>query len=192
MKKNMTQIFLVISFVFLLSSCKTTNVEVRSFIEDKPRVDQDVSGNAGYLYGVPSDDELRPGKPTRKMFVVEVSRPAGDIADKDIVIIEDVQKPKEPVELFKEPVQKKQSQPVSKKIVIPSFDDTEEVKSELKTESVSFVEYKVEKDDTLQKISKKFYDSYSKWPKIYEANKDKIANPDSITPGITINIPVIK
>jgi len=55
--------------------------------------------------------------------------------------------------------------------------------------AAGFVEYTVEKDDTLQKISKKFYDSYSKWPRIYEANKAVIPNPDKIQPGIVIQIP---
>ena len=49
--------------------------------------------------------------------------------------------------------------------------------------------YTIQEDDTLQKISKKFYDAYSKWPKIYEANKDKLKSPEFIKPGITIRIP---
>ncbi|MBF0595345.1 MAG: LysM peptidoglycan-binding domain-containing protein, partial [Candidatus Omnitrophica bacterium] len=51
------------------------------------------------------------------------------------------------------------------------------------------VEYKVEKDDTLQKISKKVYGSYSKWTKIYDANKDVIKDPNRLKPGITLKIP---
>ena len=42
----------------------------------------------------------------------------------------------------------------------------------------------------VQKISKKFYDSYSAWPQIYEINKDVIGNPDRIKPGIVIQIPM--
>ena len=57
--------------------------------------------------------------------------------------------------------------------------------------SPSFQEYTVQKDDTLQKISKKFYDSYSKWPKIYEANRDVISDPDRIKPGIVLKIPTL-
>ena len=33
------------------------------------------------------------------------------------------------------------------------------------------------------------YDSYSKWPKIYDANKDVISDPDRIKPGILLKIP---
>jgi len=49
--------------------------------------------------------------------------------------------------------------------------------------------YKVEKDDTLQKISKKMYGSYGKWTKIYDANKAVIKDPNFLKPGITLTIP---
>ena len=52
-----------------------------------------------------------------------------------------------------------------------------------------FADYQVRKDDTLQKISKQFYDSYNQWPKIYEANKDKIRNPNFLKPGIVLKVP---
>ena len=35
-----------------------------------------------------------------------------------------------------------------------------------------------------------FYDSYSKWPKIFEANKNVIKDPNRIKPGIVLQIPV--
>ena len=51
------------------------------------------------------------------------------------------------------------------------------------------LEYKVEKDDTLQKIAKKFYGSYGQWTRIYDANKDVIKNPNFVKPGVTLKIP---
>ena len=65
------------------------------------------------------------------------------------------------------------------------LDDDESVAT-----SSSVVEYTIQKDDTLQKISKKFYDSFSQWPKIYELNKDVIDDPDRIKPGTVIQVPV--
>ncbi|MBN1869684.1 MAG: LysM peptidoglycan-binding domain-containing protein [Candidatus Omnitrophica bacterium] len=64
------------------------------------------------------------------------------------------------------------------------------VSKEAVTPLPSSSEYTVQKGDTLQKISKKFYDSYSKWPKIYEANKSVISDPDKIKPGIVLQIPM--
>jgi len=52
--------------------------------------------------------------------------------------------------------------------------------------------YTVQKDDTLQKISKKLFGSYGKWYKIYEANKEKIKNPNILKPGTVLTIPAIK
>ena len=47
-------------------------------------------------------------------------------------------------------------------------------------------EYTVVSGDNLTKIGKKFN---VKWKDIYEANKDKIKNPDHIEPGWKLNIP---
>ncbi len=49
--------------------------------------------------------------------------------------------------------------------------------------------YKVEKDDTLQKISRKIYGSYGKWTRIYDANKNVIKDPNFLKPGTTLTIP---
>jgi nucleoid-associated protein YgaU len=53
-------------------------------------------------------------------------------------------------------------------------------------------QYTVQKDDTLQKISKKFYGSYSKWTGIYDANKDKIRDPNFLKPGVILTIPALE
>jgi len=50
-------------------------------------------------------------------------------------------------------------------------------------------EYVVKSGDSLSKIAKQFYGDASAWPKIFEANKDKIKNPDLIHPGQHIIIP---
>ena len=49
--------------------------------------------------------------------------------------------------------------------------------------------YIVVKGDSLSKIAKEQYGDASKWPKIYEANKDLIKNPDLIYPGQSLRIP---
>ncbi len=52
--------------------------------------------------------------------------------------------------------------------------------------------YKVKSGDSLWGIAKKFYGDGNKWPKIYEANKSKISNPDLIKIGQEFVIPVLK
>jgi nucleoid-associated protein YgaU len=50
--------------------------------------------------------------------------------------------------------------------------------------------YTVQKNDTLQKISQKFFGTTKKWTKIYELNKDVLKGPNKLYPGQVINIPV--
>lgn len=49
--------------------------------------------------------------------------------------------------------------------------------------------YVVQKGDTLQKISQKYYGTTKDWPKIFEANRGKLRKPDVIVVGQTLVIP---
>lgn len=49
--------------------------------------------------------------------------------------------------------------------------------------------YTVESGDTLSAISKKVYGDASKYPKIFEANKPMLKDPDKIYPGQVLRIP---
>jgi nucleoid-associated protein YgaU len=50
-------------------------------------------------------------------------------------------------------------------------------------------DYTIQSGDSLSKIAQKFYGNAGDWQKIYNANKDKIKNPDMIFPGQKIVIP---
>lgn len=49
--------------------------------------------------------------------------------------------------------------------------------------------YTVKRGDSLSAIAKKYYGSFSKWPTIYNANRNQIKNPDLIYPGQVLVIP---
>ncbi len=49
--------------------------------------------------------------------------------------------------------------------------------------------YTVKSGDSLSKIAKHYYGDGSMWHRIYEANRDKIKNPDLIQPGWELTIP---
>ena len=49
--------------------------------------------------------------------------------------------------------------------------------------------YTVQKGDTLSKISKQYYGDASKYQRIFEANRDKLSDPDKIQPGQVLKIP---
>lgn len=50
-------------------------------------------------------------------------------------------------------------------------------------------EFVTEKGVTLSKLARRFYNNTYCWVYIYMANKDKIPNPNSLEPGITLTIP---
>ena len=49
--------------------------------------------------------------------------------------------------------------------------------------------YKVQQGDSLSKISKEFYGNANQYMKIFEANQDKLDDPDKIKPGMDLIIP---
>jgi nucleoid-associated protein YgaU len=55
---------------------------------------------------------------------------------------------------------------------------------------VAMEKYTVLKNDTLQKISQKFYGTTKKWTRIFDANKEVLKAPNKIYPGQVINVPL--
>ncbi len=161
----------------LLSGCT-----VRSYKMTKDRVDQDLStGNKGYLAGsVPAEDTTKERKMTRDVQVVEVEF--------------------KPWIKFEKAPDVKGKQPVAKQTqdYVETQDDYAEGNRGFIFESETpeikdipvFEDYRVQKGDTLQKISKKFYGTSKKWMKIYEANRDTLKAPDKILPGQLLKIPL--
>src|SRR5215203_653824 len=49
--------------------------------------------------------------------------------------------------------------------------------------------YTVQSGDTLSKISKQFYGDAGQYQRIFEANRDKLSDPDKIQVGQVLNIP---
>lgn len=175
--------------VLTLAGCAGTTgsgggIETRAYIADKQRVDQNMEGgNFGYISGTPKQPDLSKMSKSRKVYVLEFTKNPD-------VTPEDLRKgvpPAQPVTInvperrSQEPVMDEASDPI---IIenIPSAPDESE-------QSSRPTEYVVQKDDTLQKISKKIYGTYKKWYSIYEANKDILSDPNRIKPGLTIRIP---
>ncbi|MBI4309422.1 MAG: LysM peptidoglycan-binding domain-containing protein [Candidatus Omnitrophica bacterium] len=163
-------------------------VKARTYVMTKDRVGVDYKGgNAGYLKGDPKFKE--PVKKTRKVYVLEFSKP---VSESEVKKIEE-QTTTQIQEVKTEEVPQEQASPApavsynEPPIVIPPIEDAPaHAAAEGPTEAVT---YTVQKDDTLQKIAKKFYNSYGKWTRIYEANKDKLKNPNFVKPGTVLTIP---
>jgi nucleoid-associated protein YgaU len=163
--------------VFILSGCV-----VRTYQLTKDRVDQDLaSGNRGYIAGqTPEIAEQGERKPTRTTQVIEVElhSPIKFVKGQDKVI---TQKPQlEEIE---------QDQEIwGNQGYLTKAGESE---ISLEESGPKVTTYTVQKNDTLQKISQKFFGTTKKWMKIYEANKDVLKGPSKIYAGQVIKIPEI-
>jgi nucleoid-associated protein YgaU len=179
----------------MVSGCAATKgVETRAYVKVKERVDQDMGGgNQGYLYGKPVPEDRSEYKKTRKIYVLEFSKPADGI-EGEMVNPAPLPEPTPPPQRRRsEPsLQPAPQEERPEPVVLPPLDSVEPTQrgeSPQVPMDFGFEEYVIEKNDTLQKISKKFYNTYRKWGQIYEANKDVIPDPDKIKPGTMIRIP---
>ena len=140
----------------------------RTYNLTRDRVDQDLtiqSGNRGYLMGNAPEPKERPQTRTTRVFEVELG-----LSKKSATIC---------------PANTPQ-------IINTNLQESDLVQEqEIPTESTvtNFEKYTVSKNDTLQKISKKFYGTTKNWYKIYAANKDVLRGPDKLYPGQILKIP---
>ena len=49
--------------------------------------------------------------------------------------------------------------------------------------------YTVQKGDTLYQLARRFYNDQARWRDIWEANRDRISNPDRLSVGMQLVIP---
>jgi len=79
--------------------------------------------------------------------------------------------------------------------VIPKF-QINEVSANTEADIVAALEptnveyYLIQSGDSLSKIAKKYYNNAGEYPRIFEANKEVIKDPDLIYPGQKIRIPL--
>lgn len=187
MPKGVYYLFLVLGLALTVGCSATRDVKMQSYIKNEKRVDQEIEGALGNWANSP-DAVNTATKETRKVFVLEITKDPKELDEG--LFQREPYKPSSRVEEPPAPRQKVQQKPSRPKIEIPSLDEVYVDTPASQSSSKATIEYVVTKDDTLQKISKKFYNSFSKWPKIYEANKSVLKNPDVLVPGTKIQIPM--
>lgn len=159
-----------LSLVVILSGCV-----VRTYPLTRDRVDQDLtSGNRGFIRGGAPQAAER--KATRTTQVVEIEL-------------------RSPIKFEKAPLKT-----APQKTIAPTAQEeslagnrgyiTGSAPLAVPEPQGALERYTVQKNDTLQKISQKFYGTTKRWTKIYDANKDVLKGPNKIYPGQVINIPV--
>jgi nucleoid-associated protein YgaU len=158
-------------------------VRTRAYLQDKERVDQEIPGL----------EETVPAK-TRKIVVVEFvqkEKPLEDtVVTKETKTVEATDQSRIVTESTETVVVHQDNftfpKMTSETLTNPPAPVTVTDGSALPAQ------YTVQKDDTLQKISKKFYGSYSKWTRIYNANQERIKDPNFLKPGVTLTIPALE
>ena len=164
--------------LFLLMAAIISGCVVRTYQIEKPRVDMDVDGNRGVLFGssdcVPATRRLG-GTRTIRVIDFDLGVPEGEAE------VEPVERVSRDRDVSLDYLIKEEK--VVEKKVIQKERKIAEPKEEYQL-------YVVQKDDTLQKISDKFYGTTRRWMSIYKANEDILPDSDRITPGVTIKIPV--
>ena len=157
---------LLLGLVFMLSGCVA-----RTYNLTQDRVDQHMTeGNRGYIMGShPGTEKPKKTERTMRVFEFELGKSYKIEGDK--------------------PSAGSVSEPVAITEYIPAVDDSPDFEAEAMPKSTAFQKYTVEKNDTLQKISQKFYGTTKKWTKIYEANKSTLKTPDRVYAGQVLNIP---
>ncbi len=175
MKKTL-QIISYCLLVVFFSGCV-----VRTYSVTKERPDQDLNrGNKGYVEGKQPSSEPKERNTLRTTKVVEVELYP-------------------PIKIEKG---KKKSR-THKKITAQQFGSEESTGNKgyitesysppiLEPVEIVMEKYTVLRDDTLQKIAKKFYGKANNWVKIYDANKDSLKAADKIFAGQVLNVPVEK
>ena len=153
----------------LTCSLALSGCVARTYNLTRDRVDQDLSpvmGNRGYIMGKAPEPTERKTTRTTRVFELELG-----------------------------PKNKTQAPcPATTPLATGSTEEprmVQEAQPETQTEeaNLSFEKYTVAKNDTLQKISMKFYGTTKRWMKIYEANKNVLHGPNKLYPGQVLNIP---
>ena len=191
----------IIALVIFAAGC---GLETRTYVMTKERVGLDQNnGNGGCVMGK-CPAAPAPKETTRKVYVLEITKPVPESEVQKIeqtavnAITESAEKPPvsnaAPTESA--PASSGNIQPAaSPQAEVPVVGQAGGIPSSPAGQNggnMQATTYTVQKDDTLQKISKKIFGTYGKWYKIYKANKDKIKNPNVLQPGMVLTIPSIK
>ncbi len=175
----MKRLYLLIA-CFLLAASLAGCAGVKTYTYEEKRVDQDLSrGNRGVIMGEASVEEAE-RKSTRTMVGVDITLPDSKEYKARRTRVEEEVTEREPVITFTIP-------PVEPIIPVEPRE-----KEEVKRVITEDLQYTVQKGDTLQRISEKFYGTARKWPEIYKANKGVITSPSRIYPGRVITIPALE
>jgi nucleoid-associated protein YgaU len=203
----------ILFVMFFVSGCV-----VRTYTTQMDRVDQEIYGNRGYIMGTRpsvSEDTTAEVKKTREIYNIEVELPSRlktsqelketvRTKDKDLYgnrgYVHGVISPEKEVYVPGEageqvPIDAEKSSSRMGPLRMPQIVYSEPSSSGANIAGLGAGGlaqkdyYIVQKGDTLQKISEKFFGTTRKWNSIYQANKNILKSPDRIRAGQKLVIP---
>ncbi len=162
-------------------------------VVDKPRVDQELQGNRGFLAGsAPAGSAERSS--TRQMIQTDIELPTSremvpwkiHKGGKESAVQAPVARTETPSKWSEEEKAEAPSEPEEKELehsapVARHHDET-----------VAVTVYTVRQGDTLEKIAQKVYGDGTQWRRIYKANKDKLKSPNRIYAGQRLVVPAFE
>jgi LysM repeat protein len=187
--------------MFIFSGCV-----MRTYTTEMERVDQEIYGNRGVIMGTPpAVEDTTQTRKTRTIYNVEVEVPSTykpqteekvRTNDKELYgnrgYLQGSMSPEKEVYVSE---RKGEKVPITTRFggggigaakmpqivyVEPALASSNDAQKEY---------YVVQKGDTLQKISQKFFGTTKKWKSIYDANKHVLKSPDRIRPGQKLVMP---
>lgn len=190
----------IIFFIAALFLAAATTGCFRVTTATHERVDQELSGNGGYILGESTQERKAPRKKTKTFikFEVDLSEfqsygpPRNDIITEEVPSRKSAQVSKGVLDkgyLISEQTSQVENKPEPDLSSFYNEYEDIKIKEQPKKEVVTI--YTVKKGETLWDIAARpeIYGSPSKWNIIFEANKDKIKKPSLIKPGMKLNIP---
>ncbi len=192
--------------MFFASGCV-----IRTYTTEMDRVDQEIYGNRGVIIGTPpAVEDSEQARKTRTIYNVEVEVPSAYKAlteektkneDKDLYgnrgYIQGSMVPEKELYVSRSGKEQVSSARISSGLgsarmpqIVYSEPSGDTGINSLSSGSGNEKQYYVvQKGDTLQKISEKFFGTTQKWKIIYDANKHILKSPDRIRPGQKLVIP---
>lgn len=196
-------VFFAGMLALVLSGCV-----MRNYTLAQPRVDTVIKeGNRGYLMGTPPVDggvsqELKQRHErltdTRKIEVLEIEMPvSGNIALQSAAPAGEeraasVSVPSQMPAAVSKGEDVLFTEPPAPQNTMAEPSSHEEKPKDLSRAARETTSYTVQKGDTLQKISMKFYNTSKKWMYLYKANSDVLKGPDKLRPGQALKIPPLE
>jgi LysM repeat protein len=188
--------------MFFISGCV-----IRTYTTEMDRVDQEIYGNKGFIMGSRPEPEEKPEtRRTREIYNIEIELPSGyrtsqEIKDKELYgnrgYIKGGIAPEKEVCMSEGGMGQVSSRfsgginsaGMPQIIYSESSSAGAGLQGRPLSEEGNVQYYVVQKNDTLQKISEKFFGTTKKWKAIYNANKNILKSPDRIRPGQKLAIP---